>query len=102
MDNLNFDDLTPEQKKELQEVVTKARNRLLWASIKAWLGLFAANFVCLLVGAALFVDSDPGIVVGYQGVCIVVNAIFMSTYFSSAMKINSDTVQKKIKEISNR
>ena len=102
MDNPNFDNFTPEQKKELQETVTKARNRLLWASMKAGLGLYAANLVCLLVGAALFVDSDPGIVVGYQGVCIVVNAIFMSTYFSRAMKENSDIVSNKIKELLNK
>ena len=99
MEDLKIDNLTPEQKKELLDCVSKARNRLTWASLKAGLGLFAANSFSILVGKVLFVDADPCFVIGYQIACIVVNVYFVSRYFSGQMHANSDIVKNKIEEV---
>lgn len=95
----NYEDLTPEQKKDLAATLSKARIKVLWGSMKTGLLLFAANLITILIGVLFLVDADPQIVVGYQTVTVIINAVYASLYFNKQVRLASDIVNEKIKEI---
>lgn len=90
---------TPEQKNEIEKVLSKARISIGWIVMKTSVFLLLANFIAMGVGVAVLNDSDPDIQLGYHCVMIFTNAIFLLGYFNSQMKSNSDIVISKIQEI---
>src|ERR1700678_1756150 len=102
MDNFNgneFDNATPEQRKEISKILFKGRTSLLFSALKFMVGLFASNMISIFVGAKILADVDPEIQLGFQFVSMLLNAIFMSLYFNSNVKENSTKVMEKIKEV---
>lgn len=95
----DLDKSTPEQKKELSKALSKARFDLLKASIKFGLGVFAANFITIMIGQVVLVDVNPNFVIGYHTLCIVVNTMFMSHYFTSQMSQINDRLCTSVEEI---
>lgn len=92
-------ELTPEQKKEVSKIISKARINLSFIAIKFAIGLFAANFISLFVGIQFLKDVDPEMQVGFEFVSMAANFIFMAAYLNGQIKANSDIVVSKIKEV---
>lgn len=92
-------DATPEQKKEMEKVLSNARISIGWIVMKTSVLLLLANFIAMGVGVFVLSDSDADMQLGYHCVMIFTNAIFLLGYFNSQMKKNSDIVVSKIQEI---
>lgn len=91
--------LTPEQKKEAQKVLTKARWTLFFLGMKCVVALFAANLFCTIIEKSLFADPDPDTVLGFRLVCVLINSFLITAYFIGKTKECDDIVNKSIKEI---
>ncbi|HEY5235497.1 MAG TPA: hypothetical protein VIJ14_04915 [Rhabdochlamydiaceae bacterium] len=91
--------VTEEKKKEVALVLKKASRTLLWDGLKAISMLFLANISCGALEKVLFTDPDPDTVLGFRLVCVVVNSLLMTFYFTSKMKEVDDIVKAQIKEI---
>lgn len=90
---------TPDQKKEIEKVLSKARISIGWIVIKTSVLLLLANFIAMGVGVALLNDIDSDMQLGYHCAVVFTNAIFLVSYFNGQMKKNGDIVLSKIQEI---
>lgn len=96
---IDMEDLTPEQRKQIEKIVYKARLNLLGIGAKFAFGLFGANLICILTACVFLKDVDPEQIVGFEMVCMVINFLFMTTFIYRQLKANSDMVREKIKEV---
>jgi hypothetical protein len=96
------DQATPEQKKEIEKILKKARVNLLFIGLKLVVGLFLSNLISTTVGVLFLKDTDPEMLVGFQSVSFFVNFAFLFWYFDKLLRKNSDEVTAKVKEVLNR
>jgi hypothetical protein len=94
-----MDEITPEQKKEIQKILLKARLGLLGLWAKFSFGLFGANILCIFIGAFLLKDADPEQMAYFETVAFIVNFIFAATFLHRQLKIANDIVRNKLLEV---
>jgi len=99
MEQFNPKDATPEQKKQISKILTKAKFRLFFIGTKFAVGLFSANLISFIVGHQILKDVDPDQVVGYQTAATFLNIIFMVVYLERQLKKNNLIVSTSIKEV---
>lgn len=92
-------DVTPEQKKEIEKIISKARISIFGIVIKTSVLLLLANFIAMGVGVFVLEDVDVDIQLGYHCVVLFINTISLLGYFNGKMKENSDIAISKIQEI---
>lgn len=91
--------ITPEQYKAVEKVLSKARWTLLGAAVSC-LGLLAlANLACLVLEKLVFVDADPNTIIGFRMFCAVANSILLMLRLNRKLKECDDIVNASIKDI---
>jgi hypothetical protein len=92
-------EITPEQRKELSKILSKAKMSMSFLAIKFCVGLFAANLISIGIGAWVLQGLEPETQAYFQFFAVAVNMCFMGFYLNGRLKaINADTVEK-IKEV---
>ena len=94
-----WEDLTPEERTELKRVLARSRWRMLFSATKFIGGLFLANILTQTAGHLIMGDVDPKMWFGFCLLSSIVNAIFLSRYFSSQMKINGDMLKAELQAL---
>ena len=92
-------EITPEQQKQIKKLLFKARVGLLGVTSKFMVGIFAANMITIFIGNKILTDSDPDMLVGYQGLTVFLNLFFMIRYLDRQLKAHYDRLSMKVKEI---
>lgn len=92
-------EVTPEQKKEVAKILSKARWNLLFIGAKFGIGLFFSNLIAMIIGIEFLKDADPDLLPYFQFVAMVTNFIFMALYLDRQFKKNSDIVKNQVKEV---
>lgn len=92
-------EVTPEQRKELEKVLSTARKSLFWLVVKFSLGLFFSNLLAAVIGLIFLSSVDPDKQMGFLDVCFVINFIFIVRYSYGQFEVISDTVANRVKEI---
>ena len=90
---------SPEQQKEIKNILLKGRLALIWIALGYGGGLFLSNLAALLIGAQILKDVDPEMLKGFIVVSMLVNFLFMARYLHGRLKANNDRVMERIKEI---
>jgi hypothetical protein len=91
--------ITPEQYKAVEKVLSKARLSLLGSAITCFALLVLANVTCLALEKLVFVDADPNTIVGFRMFCAVANSIVVMLRLNRKMKECDDIVNASIKDI---
>ena len=94
-----MDEITPEQKKEIQKILFKARLNFLGIGAKFSFGLFGANVLCIFLGAFLLKDADPEQMAYFETVAFIVNFIFAATFLHRQISAANDIVRNKLLEV---
>lgn len=92
-------DITPEQRKQVSKLLSKARSGLLWITVKYFAGLFGANFIAIAIAGTLLKDIDPDALSWFKVISMFTNLIFLTLYLDRRIKTNSAMVVTGIKEI---
>ena len=90
---------TPEQKKEIEKVLGKARLSLLGIGAKFGVGIFLANIATIFLGVNFLKDIDPENQIRFQLLAMFLNFVFMTIYLDGQLKTADGIVTSKIKEI---
>lgn len=99
MNDFNFNDLTPEQSKEISKAYSKSNISLSFLAVKFCVGLFASNLATMTLGTALLKEANPQIIIGYQLVTILLNTLFMSRYSAGKTNEIGDILKERISQI---
>jgi len=91
--------LTEEQRKELDKVISQSRKNILWATLKFVGGLLGLNILSFFVMVIFLLDSSMETQKGFMFTTQILNAVLMYSYFYGLLKANSQMADEKIKEI---
>jgi hypothetical protein len=102
IDDRDLKNVTPEQKREINGIVSKARLSILLTVLKFGVGLFITNLISIAIGGYFLSDTDVEMQEGFQFVSLILNTILMGLYMHFNLRKINDDIAKKVKEILNK